>query len=86
MHKLCPSISVGPNGRAHIVFVCTQLIFSFISITFISVFCIKLDLDMKPDYVNSELSATPVKGAHLMPPGERFITCDLPVEILVGVA
>ena len=25
-------------------------------------------------------------GAHLMPPGERFITWDLPVEILVGVA
>ena len=27
-----------------------------------------------------------VKGAHLMPPGERFITWDLPVVILVGVA
>ena len=26
------------------------------------------------------------KGAHLMPPGERFITWDLPVDILVGVA
>ena len=30
--------------------------------------------------------ASSVKGAHLMPPGERFITWDLPVEILVGVA
>ena len=27
-----------------------------------------------------------LKGAHLMPPGERFITWDLPVEILLGVA